>query len=312
MEEGEATLTPLAGGHGGETFLAVVGGERTVVRIYGRSWERRGDAAAEIDAAVLRLVRGLLPVPDVIEVRRGNADNGLPPLLVSSFVEGARLDELFPKLSEKKLRTVARNVGVIASRLAQMPMLSTGAFVDGSLRIGSLGPNTQTLSEFVDAKIERAPALRAWAAEDIEALRGYALYSQGLLSDVTRRTLVHGDFQPKNLLVDPRSLDIVAVVDWEMAHAGLPLSDLGSVLRYSESNLGKIGRAFDDAVLRTFAELVADANVDKANVDRLHERARAADLFALVELAARREMNPTANAAHDLLLGTVRAFRSRN
>ena len=34
---------------------------------------RRGDAAPEIDAAVLRLVRGLLPVPEVLEVRRGDA-----------------------------------------------------------------------------------------------------------------------------------------------------------------------------------------------------------------------------------------------
>jgi len=311
----QASVTPLAGGHGGETFLAIVGGERTVVRIYGRSWERRGDGAAEIDAAVLRLVRGLIPVPDVIEVRRGNADNGLPPLLVTSFVEGTRLDEISPKLSEKKLRAAARNLGVILARLAQMPMVSMGPFVDGSLRVGSFGPDTHTLSEHVDAKLERASALRTWPASDIEALRGYALYCQGLLSDVMRRTLVHGDFNPKNLLVDPRTLDVVAVVDWEFAHAGLPLADLGNLLRLSASNLGKVAQVFDETVLRTYAELVPDAWAGKGKsggVDRLYEKARAADLPALVDLASRRDMNPAAKSAHDLLLEHVRAFRLRN
>jgi hypothetical protein len=51
-------LTPLAGGHSGETFLARTGDGPTVVRVYARSGERRGPDAAEVDAAVLHLVRG--------------------------------------------------------------------------------------------------------------------------------------------------------------------------------------------------------------------------------------------------------------
>ena len=62
-------LTPLDGGWSKETFVAEVAGERSVVRIYARP-SRRGAAAHEVDAALLRLVRGLLPVPEVLEVRR--------------------------------------------------------------------------------------------------------------------------------------------------------------------------------------------------------------------------------------------------
>ena len=77
-----ATLTPLAGGYSGETFLADGGGQRTVVRVYAASgaqrsaqwsaqvsaqWSaQRGPDAPEVDAGVLRLVRGLVPVPDVL------------------------------------------------------------------------------------------------------------------------------------------------------------------------------------------------------------------------------------------------------
>ena len=89
-------LTPLAGGWSGQTFLAEVGGTRSVVRIY-RPGER-DDAGPEIDAAVLRLVRGIVPVPDVLEVRRGLAAADRPGLLVTSYLPGERGDLLLPTL----------------------------------------------------------------------------------------------------------------------------------------------------------------------------------------------------------------------
>lgn len=38
--------------------------------------------------------------------------------------------------------------------------------------------------------------------------------------------LVHGDFGPNNLLLDPDSYEVTAVVDWEFAHLGDPIEDL--------------------------------------------------------------------------------------
>ncbi|MFF3490014.1 phosphotransferase family protein [Streptomyces sp. NPDC002795] len=45
----------------------------------------------------------------------------------------------------------------------------------------------------------------------------------------TRRAgevLVHGDFGPNNLLLDPGTFEATAVVDWEFAHFGTPVEDL--------------------------------------------------------------------------------------
>src|SRR5687768_18523923 len=88
MDQLTAGLTPLAGGHSGETFLADVAGEQSVVRIYGPGSAWRGPLAAEVDAAVLRLVRGLLPVPEVLEVRPADPSTGTPPLRVPSGLPG--------------------------------------------------------------------------------------------------------------------------------------------------------------------------------------------------------------------------------
>jgi tRNA A-37 threonylcarbamoyl transferase component Bud32 len=38
--------------------------------------------------------------------------------------------------------------------------------------------------------------------------------------------LVHGDFGPNNVLLNPDTLDVTAVVDWEFAHLGAPVEDL--------------------------------------------------------------------------------------
>ncbi len=45
-------------------------------------------------------------------------------------------------------------------------------------------------------------------------------------------TIVHGDFRLENCLLDPDSLDVVAIFDWEMSTLGDPLADLGWTLAY--------------------------------------------------------------------------------
>src|SRR5690349_19906922 len=125
-----ASLQPLAGGWSGQTFLADTAGELSVVRIYATP-SIRGEAAHEVDAALLRLVRGLVPVPDVLEVRRADSASDLPAQLVTSYVEGARGDEVLPTLGGVGLAVLGRNLGELAADLAAMPMLRSGPFVDG-------------------------------------------------------------------------------------------------------------------------------------------------------------------------------------
>ena len=91
-------LQPLDGGWSGETFLADAGGERSVVRVFADP--RHHPHAAEIQEALHRLVRGLVPVPEVLELRRADPATGMPALLVTEFVEGVRGDLLLPDLDE--------------------------------------------------------------------------------------------------------------------------------------------------------------------------------------------------------------------
>ena len=271
--------------------MADSAGERTVVRVYAERGARRGVEAPSVDAAVLGLVRGLLPVPEVLEVRRPRGD--LPGLLVTSFLPGRRLDLVLPRLDDRRLAVVGRNLGVLLARLAMMPMPRAGLFVDAELRIQPFGFDLPT---FVESQ-RPDTALAGWSAADYDALLAVAERAQELLDRIGRSCLVHSDLNPKNLLVDPDTLQVTGLVDWEFAHAGLPGTDLGNLLRFDRQ------QPFADAVLGTYRELVVDA---PEAVPDLLDQARASDLFALVDLAARRGENPITEQAYGLLLAVAR------
>ena len=288
------TLTPLDGGWSGETFVAEVAGERSVVRIYAGA-SHRGENAHDVDAALLRLVRGLVPVPEVLEVRRADPAADLPALLVTSFLPGVRADLLLPELDDVRLALLGARLGRILADLAGMPMLRAGPFVDGDLTIGSFalaGQSIDGLPAFVAGHEE---ALSHWSPVDRDGLRGVAVDAQALLDTIGRFCLVHSDVNPKNLLVDPNTLEVTGLLDWEFAHAGHPYTDLGNLLRFDRQP------AFTDAVLDAYVARHGGAP------DEALDLARAADLWALVDLASRRGQNPVADRAHDLLLAIARA-----
>ena len=283
-------LTPLEGGWSGETFVAEVAGERSVVRIYAGS-SHRGENAHDVDAALLRLVRGLVPVPEVLEVRRADPTAGLPALLVTSFLPGVRADLLLPELDGMQLAELGARLGRILADLAGMPMLKAGPFVDGDLTIGSFALDVDGLPAFVAGHEE---ALSHWPPVALEGLREVAVDAQALLDTVGRFCLVHSDVNPKNLLVDPDTLEVTGLLDWEFAHAGHPYTDLGNLLRFDRQP------AFVEAVLDGYVARHGGAPGEALDL------ARAADLWALIDLAARHGQNPVADRAHDLLLAIAR------
>ncbi len=292
LTDGSYGLVPLPGGHSGETFLAEAAGERSVVRIYADRGARRGLSAVEVDAAVLRLVRGLLPVPEVLEVRRPHAHAGTPGLLVTTFLPGQLLEQVLPRLDDEGLTVVGENLGRALARLAHVPMLRTGLFVDSDLRIEPF-PAAEDLVSWVDAHTA-GTALEAWTPADLDGLRAVADHAQRLLDRFDRAVLVHSDFNAKNLLVDSDTLELTGVLDWEFAHAGTPLADLGNLLRFDRAP------ALVDAVTRTYLQEAGDLD-GLATTEEVLEHARAADLLALVELASRKGENPVADRAERLL-----------
>jgi hypothetical protein len=199
-------LSPLPGGRSESSFLAQAGDELSVVRLCVRP-DRRGPDGYATDVALLTLLRGIVPVPEVREVRRPVGE--MPALVVTTFLPGERLDVLLPDLSAGDLTRVGTGVGHVLARLAGVAMLRSGEFRDAELAIEPFPPGERTAG---------------------------------------RAVLVHGDLTPARLLVDPVSLAVTGVLDWEAAHAGSPTEDLETVLGWAPGPLAAAAQAAYDEV----------------------------------------------------------------
>jgi Ser/Thr protein kinase RdoA (MazF antagonist) len=194
-------LAPVPGGRSEESFLAEAAGEVNVVRLWVRP-DRRGSEGWAIEVALLTLLRGVLPVPEVREVRRPVGD--LPPLTVTSFLPGERLDVLVPDLDADQLERVGASLGQVLARLSGVALLRSGEFADAELAITPFPPGERTTG---------------------------------------RACLVHGDLTAARLLVDPVRLEVTGLLDWELAHAGDPGTDLATVLGWAPGPLADAAEA---------------------------------------------------------------------
>jgi aminoglycoside phosphotransferase (APT) family kinase protein len=293
MDWNGVPLEPLPGGYSGETFLAgdPAGDPEgaAVVRIYRRNPDR-----AVVDASLLRLATGLVPVPPVLEVVPGS--DGRPGVLVTGFVGGVPLDSLLAGEAPLDLARLGHNVGRVLGTLANIPFLRFGMFADADLRLSDAGVPTD-LGEWAE-HFRSSGRIAAWPQRDWEALRGLVDHAQDLLdSDPgrARTVLSHSDFNPKNIRVDADTLEIVGVLDWEFAHAGSRYTDLGNFTRFER----------DERLVTA----LLDAFLDRAPgpLELPVERARAVDLWALLELAGGARTNPVRELAAELLLAQARA-----
>lgn len=201
-----AGLSPLPGGRSAESFLAQAADEVSVVRLCVRP-DRRGAEGYAIEVALMTLLRGIVPVPEVREVRRPVGE--MPPLVVTSFLPGERLDDLLPLLDSDAQHRVGTSVGAVLARLAGVAMLRAGEFRDSELAIAPFPPGERTAG---------------------------------------RAVLVHGDLTAARLLVDPVGLRITGVLDWEAAHAGSPGDDLATVLDWAPRSLADAAQTAYDGV----------------------------------------------------------------
>lgn len=273
-----ASAVPLTGGYGGETFAVSAVGEDAVLRLY-----LRDPARATVDVALLRLVRGLLPVPRVLDAKpEGTPDD--PPYVLTERLPGVSLETYLPAASDDQRRRVGEQLGELLTRLSGMPFLTFGGFTGPELAIEpfGIGELHQWFGQYADHLV--------LSPSQVDNLYDVLSEAEDLAADgVDRVCLVHSDFNPKNLLVDPETATLTGLIDWEFAHAGSPYTDLGNLLRFCTDPV--LGGTVLDVVRRSAPGLG----------DRLQERARGADLWALIELASRAGTNPVATAARELL-----------
>ncbi|ADB30209.1 aminoglycoside phosphotransferase [Kribbella flavida DSM 17836] len=113
-----------------------------------------------------------------------------------------------------------REYAVLCELQGRLPVPPVRGLVAGTLRLGFVpGKPGQ---ELLDA--EYAEAVLMSCGRILGRIHSTEII--GLPKTSPGDVLVHGDFGPNNLLLDPETFAVTGVVDWEFAHYGDPLDDL--------------------------------------------------------------------------------------
>ncbi len=194
-------LVRLSGGASRETWRAVAGARELIVQCQRVGDERDMMTEARVVAAA---AAAGVPVPELIAA--GHMADGDGYMVVES-VEGETIarkiqrDDQFSVARER----FASECGRALARIHQMD-----PDIDGLEATDQIEWYTSILDEVGSAQ----PIL--------ELARRWLLIHRPAPS---RTTVVHGDFRLGNLIIDSDGLQ--AVIDWELAHLGDPMEDLG-------------------------------------------------------------------------------------
>ena len=208
-----------------------------VLRLY------RGDAAVCLkEAAILRLVRATVPVPEVIQVEP-NGIGGSEPFCILEFVNGQTFQQLKRTGDLEAIHEAAASVGETLACIGEYQFSKAGRLqgdLKKSLTVGDAyldGPDL--IPRLVDGFLQSENLGRRLNRSFRQRLHEFIWSWATRLTSLDKETrLVHSDFGNRNILVDCVNgrWQVVAVLDWEFAFTGPPLVDVGHFLRYEKRN----------------------------------------------------------------------------
>ena len=266
---------PLGGGYRNENLRLVTDGGDYVLRRY-----LRGDAArtCAIEAALAaRLAAGAVPVAEVIAADPEGAAAGIPLLLARHvpgvMVSGAAVHD--PAAAAELGASAGRTLAAIG----QVTFPGGGVFAGPDL-VPSPEGMPGSLPEFLESCLRAGRAASALSPAEIGGLRALAAAADPLARSAGQACqLVHSDYNGKNLLavVVGGRWSISAVLDWEFAFSGSPLTDIGNMLRFR----GELPPGFADGFIAGYRDGGGELP------EGWREISEALDLYALADFLTR-------------------------
>jgi aminoglycoside phosphotransferase (APT) family kinase protein len=224
--EGTLTVEQFPGGHSNLTYLLKVGDREMVFRRppFGRKAKTAHDMGREF-----RIQKALKPhfpyCPEPLAYTEDESIIGCP-FYVMERIKGIILRRDLPRgmlLSPQKARALCERFIDVYVELHQVDYKKAGMEGYGKPE-GYVRRQVEGWSErYRNARTEDAPAF--------ESVMAWLLAKIPQESNIV--SVIHNDYRFDNVVLDPiNPLQIVGVLDWEMATIGDPLMDLGGALAY--------------------------------------------------------------------------------
>lgn len=220
--EGTPALTQFPSGASNLTYLLTYPGRDLILRRppFGKKAKGAHDMGREV--RVLRSLDGKYPVPEVLAYCEDHDVMGAD-FYVMNRIEGIILRKNMPEAlgDEETVRQICERV---IDKMIELHNLDvTGTELD------EMGKGEGYVERQITGWSKRYRDAVTPDATDFERTMGWLAEN---MPDDLANTPIHNDFRFDNVILDPGSLEVIGVLDWEMCTMGDPLMDLGNTLAY--------------------------------------------------------------------------------
>lgn len=213
----------LSGGNSNITCLVETAQGSMVLRTPpGDTVSPKAHRGVEREAKVMRALRGHVAVPQVLAWCEDSAVIGRPFALVE-HIDGIAITDTLPDAypAAEAVNSLGLQLTDQLAAIAMAPWRELG--------LEDLGNPDNFLRRQIDRWLE---VRRTTPVRDLPALESVGQWLLEHLPQDGPTGVVHGDYHLDNTLCSAEKAELLAVIDWEMATIGDPLTDLGLFLMF--------------------------------------------------------------------------------
>ncbi len=195
-----------------------------ILRIYLRDKD-----AAYREQKLGQLLKQTIPMPRILYI----GDYKGYRFAIAEYLPGITLRDLLLSHEPCDLSTIMFDAGKLLAAIQSYFFPSAG-FFNKHLKI------TETISqrgslEFALKCLKQPTVIDCLSSDLITKIAEYLKKYQLLFPAESASHLVHGDYDPANILVDKKNgvWEIAGILDWEFSFSGSPLFDIATMLRYA-------------------------------------------------------------------------------
>ncbi len=206
--------------------------------------------AAYREQKIALLLKGVLPVPQTHYI--GEHENTY--FAITEFMQGISLRELLLSDIPHDLNNIMHEIGNILSKIASYKFSYAG-FLDKKLQV--LPHEASDILKYTQECLNNESVSIVLGNETISKII-IVLEKYGfLISNNQEKNLVHGDFDPANILVEKinHTWKVSGILDWEFAFSGSILWDVANMLRYAHKMPPEFQGLFIDALKKNNIKL---------------------------------------------------------